>query len=199
MNASATSLPQPVRARSKKETVTAARMELPTQAHPPACVRALKLGTLATLRLALSVYQAPQRAATVRDAALPDAEFDLLLQCAGGGEVLHEVAAVLSTPPQTLQAALDFYLEQALFASGTNAWRTLGLQPGADARDIRTHLQLARHWLERTRAHNPLGALYQARLRQAQHALRRGGGVVNARARQATHGSLLQRLLHAVL
>lgn len=203
MNASTKSIPSPVRPDTRRETVSAIlRMAAASaRAHPPAGVRALKPGTLATLHLALAVYQQPQRAVAIGPAALPDAEFDLLLQCAGGDSaVLPEVAAVLRIPPQTLQAALDFYLEQALFARGADAWRTLGLQPGADPQQIRTHLHLAQRWIERARAHNPLGALHQTQLQQAQQTLRREARLTTTPTPPpaVARRSLLQRLLPGV-
>ena len=135
----------------------------------PAGVRAMQSETLATLRLALELYQQPQRAVALRRAALPHAEFDLLLHCAAGTVELQEVAAVLRTPPQTLQSALDFYLVQVLFVPAASAWRVLGLQAGADARQVREHARLMLLWLARTRARNPLATLHTDQVRRAQH------------------------------
>jgi hypothetical protein len=138
----------------------------------PAGVRAMHSATLLTLRLALELYQQPQRAVALRRVALPNAEFDLLLHCAAGTLELQEVAAVLRTPPQTLQAALDFYLVQVLFVPAASAWRVLGLHAGADARLVREHARLMLMWLARTRARNPLVTLHIAQVRRAQRALR---------------------------
>ncbi|MHB1616860.1 MAG: YybH family protein [Metallibacterium sp.] len=138
----------------------------------PASVRALQSETLHTLRLALELYQQPQHAAALRRAALPNAEFDLLLHCAAGTAELSEVAAVLRTPPQTLQSALDFYLVQVLFVPAASAWRVLGLHASADARQVREHARLMLLWLARTRAQNPLVALHIAQVRRAQQDLR---------------------------
>ena len=138
----------------------------------PASVRALQSETLHTLRLALELYQQPQHATALRRAALPNAEFDLLLHCAAGTAELSEVAAVLRTPPQTLQSALDFYLVQVLFVPAASAWRVLGLHVGADARQVREHARLMLLWLARTRAQNPLVALHIAQVRRAQQDLR---------------------------
>jgi hypothetical protein len=139
----------------------------------PAGTRAVHSETLATLRLALELYQQPQRAVALRRAALPHAEFDLLLHCAAGTVELQEVAAVLRTPPQTLQSALDFYLVQVLFVPAASAWRVLGLQAGADARQVREHARLMLLWLARTRARNPLATLHIDQVRRAQHELLR--------------------------
>ncbi|MCK9366602.1 MAG: hypothetical protein M0P72_05590 [Metallibacterium scheffleri] len=139
----------------------------------PAGVRAMQSETLVTLRLALELYQQPQRAVALRRAALPHAEFDLLLHCAAGTVELREVAAVLRTPPQTLQSALDFYLVQVLFVPAASAWRVLGLHAGADASQVREHARLLLLWLVRTRARNPLATLHIAQVRRAQHEMLR--------------------------
>lgn len=160
----------------------------------PAGVRAMHSETLITLRLALELYQQPQRAVALRRAALPNAEFDLLLHCAAGAVELKEVAAVLRTPPQTLQSALDFYLAQVLFVPTASAWRVLGLHAGADARQVREHARLMLLWLARTRAQNPLVALHIAQVRRAQHALRQESqtGEHNVRASALQPGRVQQ-------
>ncbi len=136
----------------------------------PAATRAQEPATRAALHGALALYAQPAQAVALRRGALPAADFSLLLRCAAGAPELTETAALLRVPAPQLQAALDFYLEQLLFAPGAPASRLLALPATATAADARRNAALIGAWLRNGRRDAALTALRLRQLQQALHA-----------------------------
>ncbi len=137
----------------------------------PPKVRALQPATAAALRQAVSLYSQPRLASSLRHAPLPDADWALLLQCAAGAPALSDVADTMQLPALALRQALDFYLEQVLFAPGGDARRVLGLRDTSDGDALRTHVRLLRTWLTRADRNDPLGNLRLVQVQRTERAL----------------------------
>ena len=147
---------------------------------------------LAALELALRLYRAPQQAQALRNDLLPEAGVDRVIRCASGEEAaLVEASAQLNTSREVLREAAAFYLTQTLFARDADAWRVLGVRPGASQDVLRAHFRLLVHWLATSRNRDPLYALYGDRVQRAWTELRRSPEEIAARAQRRPPPAIL--------
>lgn len=147
---------------------------------------------VAALEQALRLYRAPQLAQALRNDPLPEAGVDLVIRCASGEEAaLVEASAQLTTSREVLREAAAFYLTQTLFARDADAWRVLGVQPGASQDVLRAHFRLLVHWLATSRNRDPLYALYGDRVQRAWTELRRSPEEIAARAQRRPPPAIL--------
>jgi hypothetical protein len=146
----------------------------------------------AALELALRLYRAPQLAQALRNDPLPEAGVDRVIRCASGEEAaLVEASAQLNTSREVLREAAAFYLTQTLFARDADAWRVLGVRPGASQDVLRAHFRLLVHWLATSRNRDPLYALYGDRVQRAWTELRRSPEEIAARAQRRPPPAIL--------
>lgn len=94
--------------------------------------------------LALAQHAAPARAEELRARALPTGITELLRVALGQKDTLDAAAVATRAEPQQLIDAARFFIEQQLLARvfDADAWRLLGLTPGADEETIKTHHRL---------------------------------------------------------
>ncbi len=146
----------------------------------------------AALELALRLYRAPQLAQALRNDPLPEAGVDRVIRCASGEEAaLVEASVQLNTSREVLREAAAFYLTQTLFARDADAWRVLGVRPGASQDVLRAHFRLLVHWLATSRNRDPLYALYGDRVQRAWTELRRSPEEIAARAQRRAPPAIL--------
>ena len=147
---------------------------------------------VAALEQALRLYRAPQLAQALRNDPLPEAGVDLVIRCASGEEAaLVDASAQLTTSREVLREAAAFYLTQTLFARDADAWRVLGVRPGASQEVLRAHFRLLVHWLATSRNRDPLYALYGDRVQRAWTELRRSPEEIAARTQRRPPPAIL--------
>ena len=99
------------------------------------------------LELALALHHAPIQRFALRARPLPG-RMDEVLQLASAAQPqLDAAAARFSEKQETVVEAVRFYLHQILFEPGTDAYRILGVEPGADFAQIRQHHVWLQRWL----------------------------------------------------
>jgi hypothetical protein len=98
-------------------------------------------GAAGIVALALEFHRAPTHHADLLHGHAPlPSGVGVLLKLAGGSEPEPEAAAL--APPQELQAASLFFIEQVLFRHDSDHYRLLGVEPGASADQIKEHHRL---------------------------------------------------------
>lgn len=102
---------------------------------------------LAALRAALYVTAIPSGCAQLRNEPLSAGVGLLLRIVASEGGAIEFYAARIEKPPEELQAAAAFYLEQAMFAPQADSYRVLGASRQASAAELRRNLVLLCRWL----------------------------------------------------
>lgn len=122
---------------------------------------------------AVALARAPGERHALRQRPLPDG-IEPLLQIAAGrrGEVLQEALARSGEPEAELVEAVRFYLREVLFHADADAYRLLGLAPGASAGQIKAHHRLLQQWLHPDRHGSDWDAIFAGRVNAAWDALR---------------------------
>lgn len=95
------------------------------------------------LDIALAIYQRPTLVGRARRQALPGG-LDALIQLAASNA---KVAEAGDAQGALHRAAAGFYVQQVLFAPGVDAWRTLGVEPGASREQVRRNYLALMRWL----------------------------------------------------
>lgn len=127
------------------------------------------------LWLAVTLYRDPSLRHLMRTAPVPE-DIGTLLALAGGDRQRLEATAIATgeNPSELLEAA-RFFIEETLLQPDADDHRTLGLQPGADLEQARTHYRALQSWLHPDRqAGMPLRAANAARVNAAWSRLRLG-------------------------
>ena len=96
----------------------------------------------------------------------------LLRIASGAPEPLAAAAAGFGEPAPRVLDAARFYLQQALFFPGADAYRLLAASPGSDAGTLREHHRLLQAWLHPDRGGEEWGTRYAARVNAAWSQLR---------------------------
>jgi len=105
------------------------------------------MSNLMALKIAIDLMHVPSRVRFIRAEPLPD-DVVLLLRIAARDEEAECFAAALMDRPRTVvREAATFYIEQILFAPGSDSYRVLGAQPQADLAELRRNLALLMKWL----------------------------------------------------
>ncbi|HEY6941835.1 J domain-containing protein [Dokdonella sp.] len=124
------------------------------------------------LDLALALQRQPSRCVLVRERALPEG-IGIAIQLASAAQpILREAASRLGESESTLLEAVRFYLQQALFDPGTDAYRVLGLAPDAPPDRVRQHYRWLQRWLHPDRLGDEWESLYAKRVNWAWRQLR---------------------------
>jgi hypothetical protein len=98
-------------------------------------------GAAGIVALALEFHRAPTHHADLLHGRAPlPPGVGILLKLAGGSEPDPEWAGL--APPQELQAAALFFVEQVLFHRDSDHYRLLGVEPGASPERIKEHHRL---------------------------------------------------------
>lgn len=109
-------------------------------------------GATATLQLALALLSMPSQRRLLRRWPLPEDTLLLARVAAGSSEALEVATRATGEAPERLQEAARFYLEEVMFFEGADAYRVLGLNPGAETVLIKQHYRQLQRWLHPDRA-----------------------------------------------
>lgn len=128
------------------------------------------------LELALALYRAPIQRFALRGRALPG-DIGVVIHLASGTQpFLREAATRRCESEETILEAARFYLQQVLFEPESDAYRVLGLAPGAQPERIREHYHWLQSWLHPDRRGEDWEALLATRVNWAWQHLRNEAG-----------------------
>ena len=130
-------------------------------------------GDWAALQLALDLHQVPWRVRLVRAGPLPDG-MSRLLNIAAGDDPASVAAAAgaLGRPLEAVHDAATFFIEQILFAPGTDSYRVLGAGPTASTGELRHNMALLMRWLHPDVAREGERAVFAQRIAAAWNTLK---------------------------
>ncbi|WP_043803528.1 J domain-containing protein, partial [Arenimonas malthae] len=124
------------------------------------------------LELALACYRAPPRLAQAAQRPLPDDMLVLLRLAAGDEALAQECAGTAHESVGTVVDAAVFFIQQVLFAPGTDSYRALGVNPDAPDVRIKEHYRWLVRWLHPDRNPDEWDAIYADRVNRAWQDLR---------------------------
>ena len=101
----------------------------------------------AALRVAVDLLHLPSDVHRLRDEPLPNGVQLLLRVAAGEDKALATATELTERPENLVQEAAGFFIEQILFAPGTDSYRVLGANNIATARELRGNMALLIRWL----------------------------------------------------
>ena len=99
------------------------------------------------INLALDLARMPALAHAIEKPALPEDIFEVMRIAAGATEVCQLASQATGQPPAVLIEAARFYLQQVLLRRDADAYRVLGLPPGASRELARRHMRCLLQWL----------------------------------------------------
>lgn len=124
------------------------------------------------LEQALALQESPALRFALHERALPE-DIDEIIQLATGTQpLLGEAASRSRLPEGQLLEAVRFYLQQALFEGGDDAYRILGVTSNASTEQIHQHFRWLQRWLHPDRGDTDWGSTYATRLNWAWSQLR---------------------------
>lgn len=120
------------------------------------------------LELALWLHRVPARRAALLGRPLPDGIGQLLRVAIGTPDQVAAAALITGAPEGTILEAVRFYLQQILFHEDADAYRVLGLAPGATHAQAREHHRLLQQWLHPDRSgQDAWETVYASRINRA--------------------------------
>jgi hypothetical protein len=99
------------------------------------------------VKIAIELMHVPSQVRLVRSEPLPSDVHTLLQIAAGDGEAQSAAVALTGRSQQTVRQAATFFIEQILFAPGTDSYRVLGVSPQASPSALRRNVALLLRWL----------------------------------------------------
>ncbi|UHH08581.1 DnaJ domain-containing protein [Luteimonas fraxinea] len=99
------------------------------------------------LDLALGILRAPARREAAWVRPLPDGMTELLSIASGSPAALRAASARTGSAAAELQEAARFFVQQVLLIADADAYRVLGVTPGASKTLVRDHHRLLLRWL----------------------------------------------------
>jgi hypothetical protein len=124
------------------------------------------------LREALALMRAPRGARPGPDDRLPDG-IELLVRIVGGDtHALGHATTATRESDATVRDAAAFYIQQVMFADGSDSYRVLGLDPGASDEQLKSHHRRLTRWLHPDRNRDEWEAVYSERVNRAWQDLR---------------------------
>src|SRR4051812_40217846 len=97
--------------------------------------------------LALDLARMPALAQSLEKTPLPTDVFEVMQIASAAPEVCQSAAQRTGQPVPALIEAARFYVQQVLLRSDADAYRVLGLAPGASRELARRHLRCLLQWL----------------------------------------------------
>ena len=97
--------------------------------------------------LALDLARMPVLAHSIEKPPLPTDILEVMRIAAGAPEVCQLASQATGRPPAVLIEAARFYLQQVLLRPDADAYRVLGLPPGASRELARRHMRCLLQWL----------------------------------------------------
>lgn len=117
--------------------------------------------------LVLLAFREPLRLAEMRECSLPDGVGQIIHLAAGESAILQSIIERTGESEEVLKEASVFFLQQVLFAPGTDSYRTLGVSPDADQDEIRDHYRWLMKWLHPDRNQDAWEAVHADRVNVA--------------------------------
>jgi len=118
------------------------------------------------IETALDFSRMPALARTSVQPPLPKGIVEVMRIAAASPNACQEAARATGETPEILIAAARFYLQQSLFRPDADAYRVLGLEPGAARVTAREHMRWLLQWLHPDR-NADLEAVYAERVVKA--------------------------------
>lgn len=128
--------------------------------------------TAEALGIALWLYREPSRLSALLEQPLPAATGQLIRIAGGAPEVLRSASLVSGEPEPVVLEAVRFYLQQVLFQEHADAYRVMGLNPGASQEQVREHHRWLQRWLHPDRGGGDWESVFASRVNQAWSQLR---------------------------
>lgn len=121
---------------------------------------------------ALALLQAPAGRHALRKQPLPEGMARLLGVAADVAADMQDAVQAYGMPPARLREAARFYVREVLFHAQSDAYRTLGVGPDADAAQLKAHHRLLQRWLHPDRGQSEDDAVFAARVNAAWEQIR---------------------------
>jgi hypothetical protein len=128
--------------------------------------------TIAALEQALTFTSRTDLIASARQQPLPTGITEVLKICSGDKEVLLAAQERSRHSQDDLRHAAEFYVQQILFASESDHYRILGVDPDDAEARIKLHYRLLVRWLHPDKNAGDWEAVFSERINRAWHALR---------------------------
>ncbi len=119
-----------------------------------------------TLELALATFREPSRLSDFRDRPLPEV-LEVIKAAAGESATLQAAAQQFDVTQDTMQEAAVFFLQQLLFAPGTDSYRVLGSAADATQDRLRENYRWLMKWLHPDRNQDGWEVVYADRVNAA--------------------------------
>lgn len=132
------------------------------------------------LEQALAYYRAPALLSVASQRPLPEDVLDLIRLAAGDAAQIAFSAAASGEPPERVQEAAVFFVQQVLFAPGADNERVLGVNPGAPLARTREHYRWLVRWLHPDRNTDDWHSVYTDRVVRAWQSVKRSGAAGGA-------------------
>ncbi len=124
------------------------------------------------LEQALAYYRAPAQLAGAASRPLPGEMLNVLRIAAGDEAMLERAATATGELPDTVREAAIFYVQQVLFAPGSDHYRLLGVSADAPEAQIKEHYRWLVRWLHPDRDQDDWDSVYADRITTAWQSLR---------------------------
>lgn len=121
---------------------------------------------------ALALLQAPAGRHALRKQPLPEGMARLLGVAADVAADMQDAVQAYGMPPARLREAARFYVREVLFHAQSDAYRTLGVAPDADAAQLKAHHRLLQRWLHPDRGQSEDDVVFAARVNAAWEQIR---------------------------
>ncbi len=113
---------------------------------------------------AFDLAAAPTLAPRARRQPLPDGVLEVIRIAAGCEATLEAAARRYRKDPHFVKAAAELYVQQILLFQAADSYRVLGVRPGAQRNEMRTHMRWMMTWLHPDRANDDWQTVFAARV-----------------------------------
>lgn len=124
--------------------------------------------SMAAFESVIGLFRDPSRVEDVRTRALPEGLSAVIRIAAGDEELAGEWSSETGESAEAVTEACVFFLQQVLFAPGSDSYRVLGAAPDAAQAKLREHYGLLMRWLHPDRqGEDGWESIYADRVNQA--------------------------------
>jgi hypothetical protein len=121
---------------------------------------------------ALALWRSPRGARPGPEDRLPEG-VELLVRIVGGdAQALAFAIQTTREAEASVRDAAAFYIQQVMFATGSDSYRVLGLDPGASDEQLKSHHRWLTRWLHPDRNRDEWEAVFSERVNRAWQDLR---------------------------
>jgi DnaJ-domain-containing protein 1 len=124
--------------------------------------------SMAAFESVIGLFRDPSRVEDMRNRALPEGLSAVIRIAAGDEELAGEWSSETGESAEAVTEACVFFLQQVLFAPGSDSYRVLGAAPDATQAKLREHYGLLMRWLHPDRqGEDGWESIYADRVNQA--------------------------------